>query len=127
MKRQTGPWVRKAEDDFQSAQLLASGRRPLCDNACFHCQQVVEKYLKGLLQELGVAFPKTHDLETLVKLVLPHVRKLDRFRRRIDALTTFAVEYRYPIVRASTREMRAALRTATLVRREIRTFLNLPT
>jgi HEPN domain-containing protein len=72
MKRQTKPWVRKAEEDVQAARTLAAASPPLRDIVCFHCQQAVEKYLKAMLQELGVAFPKTHDLELLVDLILPH-------------------------------------------------------
>src|SRR5262245_36292572 len=98
MKRRTGPWVRKAEDDYQSARLLAARKPPLRDNASFHCQQAVEKYLKAMLQELSVSFPRTHDLETLVKLLVPHVPQLRPFRRRLDALTSYAVQYRYPVV-----------------------------
>jgi HEPN domain-containing protein len=106
--------------------LLAARKPPLRDSASFHCQQAAEKYMKALLQELGTAFPKTHDLDTLVKLLLPDVPTLARFRRRLDALTSYAVEYRYPIVRASTRQMRSALRTAEAIRNEIRLLLKLP-
>jgi HEPN domain-containing protein len=31
----------------------------------------VEKYFKALLCEAGVAFPRTHDLAALLKLLLP--------------------------------------------------------
>jgi len=37
----------------------------------FFAQQCVEKYLKARLVEAGIAFPKTHDLEALLDLVLP--------------------------------------------------------
>ena len=49
MKRQTGEWVRKAEDDWDGARNLAARTPPLIDLACFHCQQAAEKYLKALL------------------------------------------------------------------------------
>lgn len=125
MKRQTGPWVRKAEEDVQAARALAAQKPLLRDIVCFHCQQAVEKYLKALLQELSVSFPKTHDLELILDLLVPHDPTLRRLRRRVDALTSFAVEYRYPIVRAKTRQMRAALRTMERVRTELRARLGL--
>jgi predicted nucleotidyltransferase len=84
------------------------------------------KVLKALLQELSIRFPKTHDLEQLLDFLLPHDPTLRRLRRRVDALTSFAVEYRYPIVRAKTRQMRAALRTMERVRGELRARLGLP-
>src|SRR5688572_2297121 len=99
MKRQTWPWVRKAEDDLAAARALAARKPPLRDVVCFHCQQAAEKYLKALLQELSLPFPKTHDLENLLLLVLPHHATLKRLRRRLDALTNFAVDFRYPLAR----------------------------
>lgn len=126
MKRQTRPWVLKAEEDAQAARELAARRPPLRDIACFHCQQAAEKYLKALLQELGVGFPKTHDLEQLLDLLLPYEPTLNTLRRRLDALTNFAVEYRYPVVRTTTRQLQTALRTMDRVRSELRARLGLP-
>ncbi len=125
MKRQTMPWVRKAEEDVAAARELSARHPPLRDIVCFHCQQAAEKYLKALLQELSLAFPKTHDLEMLVDLLLPADETLRPLRRRLDALTHFAVEYRYPIMRATTRQMRTSLRTMETVRSELRTRLEL--
>jgi HEPN domain-containing protein len=110
----------------QAARELAARRPPLRDIVCFHCQQAVEKYLKALLQELGVSFPKTHDLELLLDLLLPYASTLNALRRRLDALTNFAVEYRYPIVRATLRQMQSALRTMERARSELRARLHLP-
>jgi len=111
---------------MQAAFELSKRRPPFRDIVCFHCQQAVEKYVKALLQELGISFPKTHDLEQLLDLLLPFAPKLNSLRRRLDALTNFAVEYRYPIVRATTRQMRSALRTTERVRTEMRARLGLP-
>jgi HEPN domain-containing protein len=126
MKRQTAPWVRKAEDDLQGARQLAALKPPLRDLVCFHCQQAVEKYLKALLREHGAFVPKTHDLNGLLGLLLPQDASLAPLARGLDALTRFAVEYRYPIVRTSTRQMRASLRLAERVRTELRIRLGLP-
>jgi hypothetical protein len=46
-------------------------KNPVYDAACFHCQQCAEKYLKARLVEAGIAFAKTHDLLSLLSLVLP--------------------------------------------------------
>ena len=61
MKRQTWPWVRKAEEDVQATRELAARQPPLRDIVCFHCQQAVEKYLKALLQELSIVKVHTPD------------------------------------------------------------------
>jgi HEPN domain-containing protein len=92
---------------------------------CFHCQQAVEKYLKAYLYELGASVPKTHDLDGLLVLLLPHDPTLKPLRRAVDSLTTYAVEYRYPIARASVQQMRSALRVAERVRKKIRSCLGL--
>ncbi len=126
MKRQTAPWVKKAEEDLSVARSLAALASPPRDIVSFHCQQAVEKYLKALLQELGVAFPKTHDLEDLLELLLPHDATLAGLSRGLDSLTQYAVEYRYPIVRAKTRQMKSALRIAERAVAELRTRLGLP-
>lgn len=125
MKRHTAQWVLKAEEDIEVARTLAVQAKPKRDIACFHCQQSAEKYLKALLQELGLAVPRTHDLVNLLNLLLPHAAALAPLRRGLRSLSRYAVEFRYPGVRATTRRMQAALRNAESVRTELRTRLGL--
>ena len=126
MTPETAQWVRYAEDDWQVANEVAARRPPHRNAACFHCQQAAEKYLKALLQELGLAVPRTHDLEVLLDLLLPHDATLAPLRRGLRSLTRYAVGIRYPGMRATTRRMQAALRQAERVRRELRARLGLP-
>lgn len=125
MKRQTGQWVQKAEEDRDGARGLAKRAPPLRDLACFHCQQSAEKYLKAMLQELGTQFPKTHKLEDLLDLLVVKVAPLKSLRRSLASLSQYAVEYRYPGERATSRQMNAELRHADRVRGEVRTRLGL--
>jgi HEPN domain-containing protein len=122
----TREWVRKAEDDFRAAEILVAGKEPLHDQVCFLCQQCAEKYLKAVLEERGVAFSKTHDLEGLLNLLLPHHSGLGRLRRGLRFLTEFAVDPRYPLVRTTKRQAHAALRWAGKVRGACRNLLGLP-
>ena len=67
-------WVRKAEEDWAVIGLIRAadpGTAP--DVLVFLCQQCVEKYLKALLCEEGLAVPRTHDLASLLLelLVIP--------------------------------------------------------
>ena len=110
MKRLTREWVRKAEADYRAAVKLRDGAEALHDAVCFHCQQAAEKYLKGLLEELGLSVPKTHDLEDLLTLLLPYHASLRPLRRGLEFLTQFSVDIRYPGKRASKREAEAAVR-----------------
>ena len=126
MKRKTAEWVRYAEEDWQVARDLAVKTPPRRNAVCFHCQQAGEKFLKALLQELGAAVPRTHDMEDLLDLLLPHDATLAPLRRRAANLTKYAVEYRHPSMRATTRQMQSALKSAERVRRESRARLGLP-
>jgi HEPN domain-containing protein len=125
MKRLTREWVKKAEADFVTAAKLGRGREPLHDQVCFHCQQCAEKYLKALMEEVGLTVPRTHNLISLLPLLKPHHPSLRSFRRGLDFLTRFAVETRYPGDSASRRQAMAALRWADLVRTAARSLLGL--
>jgi HEPN domain-containing protein len=125
MKRITREWIRKAEDDFRAAEILAAEHGLFHDQVCFHCQQSAEKYLKALLDELGVAFSKTHDLEDLLGLLPPHYATLGRNRRGLRFLTGFAVDPRYPLLRTTKRQAVSALRWAGKVRHACRNLLGL--
>jgi len=126
MKRLTAEWVEKAERDFAAAQLVAGHKNRSHDIVCFHCQQAAEKYLKALLQEQNTAFPRTHDLITLLPLVSSaHRRRLRRLRRGLDYLTQFAVDPRYPLMWPSKRQAQAALRWAGRVRDACRSIMGI--
>jgi HEPN domain-containing protein len=107
------------------ARSLTRGAGRSNDGVCFHCQQAAEKYLKALMQELTLAIPRTHALEDLLNLLLPHHPGLNSFRRGLTFLTTFAVDTRYPGKTATKRQATAALRWAEQVRTAARALLGL--
>lgn len=86
-------WFLKAESDLNTARRMLEGEGPY-DTACFHAQQAVEKYLKGLLAFRGQPFHRTHNLEELQHLgeALPAwpLSGLD-----LAQLSAYAVEVRY--------------------------------
>ena len=125
MQLQTARWVKKAEADWRGAQRLDCEPDRLNDIIGFHCQQAAEKYLKALLQQLGQPVPRTHNLEDLLDLLLPHDSTLKSIRRSLISLTDFAVDYRYPGMSGTTRQAKAALRAAERVRNELRQRLGL--
>lgn len=59
-------WIEKAEHDLLSADRLIEIEPSILDNACFHCQQAVEKYLKTFLIWNGVEPEHTHHLGRLL-------------------------------------------------------------
>ena len=66
----------------------------ILDVACFHCQQAVEKYFKAFLVWEKQDFPKTHNLDILLK----QCSDINASFGRIDLLNLedFAVRGRYP-------------------------------
>ena len=96
------------------------------DGVCFHCQQAAEKYLKALLEELGLGVPRTHILRDLAGLVLPHYPGLRTLQRGLKFLTRFAVGIRYPGEDATIAPVRGRTASAQRVAREVRTLLGLP-
>ena len=103
MKKTTREWVKKAEQDYTLAVQGSQSDVPVHDGVCFHCQQCAEKYLKGLMEELGLTIPKTHTLVLLLAALVLHHPRLRSFRRGLIFLTPFAVDTRYPGDNASKR------------------------
>jgi len=62
---ETHEWLHKASLDLRGARIDLDAEPPLLEDALFHCQQAVEKILKGLLAWNDVAFRNTHSLEEL--------------------------------------------------------------
>ena len=58
-------WFIKADKDLRSAEILLTQDNELEDVALFHCQQAVEKALKGFLAFHDVSFRKTHNIGEL--------------------------------------------------------------
>jgi HEPN domain-containing protein len=119
-----GEWVEKAENDLRAAaHILKLAEQCPTDTVCFHAQQCAEKYLKALLVSLKIAFPKTHDLEELVRLLPADVElNLDLPAQR--RLTGYAVALRYPeYPPISLVEARKAVALARRVRRDVRRLL----
>jgi len=127
MKPLTQEWVAKAEGDFVvAAQIMRGRKHRVFDAVCFHSQQAAEKYFKARLCEAGVAFAKTHDLIVLLKLTLPLEPLWSSFLPAAQALTDYAVDFRYPGDTATLGEARLALKECKAIRREVRLSLGLP-
>ncbi len=124
MNALTAEWVEKAEGDYATAgRELRARRHPNYDSACFHAQQVAEKYLKAFLHKNGVNFPKTHSLIELLELCLPLDASFELQRELLVRLDRFAVQYRYPGESADKDEARQAFRSVTSIREFVRSKL----
>ena len=126
MKALTKEWIRKAEEDYRVCRRELQVRRGASlDVVCFHAQQCAEKYLKAVLQESGISFPKTHDLEALVNLVTPVYSQFNAQRADAKRLASHAVEVRYPGCWSVRSDAEDAFQTARAVRVLARNVLGL--
>ncbi len=90
-------WVLFAEMDLNTAKHLNKTMfpQPLAI-ICYHCQQAVEKYLKGALILFGVEIRKTHDLGILAEELNNYISVDDKYIDYCYDLTTYGVKTRYP-------------------------------
>ena len=125
MKPSTSEWVDKAEEDYRVMAAIAGLNPPAHDAVCFHAQQAAEKYLKAVLAERVIAFPKVHDLTRLLDLIDPAINELSAMRADLDALSRLSVQVRYPGFSTDSAKAEEAGRIAAAVRRICRRELGL--
>ncbi len=126
MKAATRDWIEKVEADHLAAVDLGRRRKiPLHDMVCFHCQQSAEKHLKARLEEAGIHFPKTHDLEAILTLAMAVEPLWSALLPAARRLKPFGVLIRYPGNDASKAQARRSLVDAKSIRIEVRLSLGL--
>jgi HEPN domain-containing protein len=88
-------WLARARSNLL---LAGSGRQSgvFLEDLCFEAQQAAEKALKAVCVFYKIEFPKTHSLVTLTGLLEQAGVQLPPEVREADALTSYAVQARYP-------------------------------
>ena len=118
-------WLEKAAHDIDAAEV---DQRAAIDtnpdflwDVMFHCQQSVEKSLKGFLTWHDIKFKRTHDLAEIGAQCTGIDPTLASVAREAEPLSQYAWEFRYPGESDDpTREQaREALRLAKKVFQEI--------
>ncbi len=89
-------WLTRASRDPTAARALAALSEPLLDSAVYHCQQAAEKALKGWPQMQDDPFPKTHDLEQLVRQAAFLQPEFSQLLLAAAVLTPYASAFRHP-------------------------------
>ncbi len=126
LSRAARDWLAKGETDYRHARYSRDAPTPFLDQACFSAQQSAEKYLKGLIEQRGVGFRRTHDLVELVARVVPPLAGLADRSADLEWLSEFAPAVRYPGREAGPDDADQAIELAGLVRAEVRAALGLP-
>ncbi len=89
-------WFRKADGDLETARTILESGKILHESVCFHCQQCVEKLLKGFLILHERPVSKTHDLERLLEECSGIEPSFSMWEEPCVILTDYAVDVRYP-------------------------------
>lgn len=76
----------------------------------FHAHQCVEKALKAVLAQGGIAFRRTHDIGELLDLLSDAGKTQPPHADRLDELNPYAVEPRYGLVEPGALNREAATR-----------------
>lgn len=120
-------WFEKADHDLSSAKIIYIHIPENSDVIGFHCQQAVEKYLKGYLSYLEIEFKKTHDLKYLINLISTKDETFDELYNNIVKLSDFAVNIRYPdiVINPSKDELKYYIEFAEKIHEIITTKIDL--
>ncbi len=112
-------WIGKAKQDLSRvAKRLVEGDT---EDAAFHLQQAIEKFLKGFLLSTGWKLKKIHDLEALLDDAVRMAPKLEAYRALCQQVTGYYLTERYPSLGAapSAQEIRSAYRDAQRLARQL--------
>jgi HEPN domain-containing protein len=108
-------WLAVAQEDRRVAGVCLGLDPPMRGIAAFHCQQAVEKLLKGFLTLAGKRGGKTHSLARLGAAVAASFPELAELVAAAKRWSNWAVDFRYPSRRGRSRlppdedELRRAL------------------
>ena len=90
-------WIELADKDLALASHAAKTMYPVpYEIVCFHCQQFVEKYLKGFLVSREKETPYIHDLVKLTALCEAENQDFAQIKQKCIILTQYGVQPRYP-------------------------------
>jgi HEPN domain-containing protein len=97
MQDEINRWIEKAEGDFRVASReIKVTDKPNYDAILFHCQQCIEKLLKGALIKHGIKPHKTHDLFELSQRLIEVFPDWSANQSDLIWLSKGAADFRYP-------------------------------
>jgi HEPN domain-containing protein len=119
-------WLAVAEDDRRVAVACMAMDPPSCASAAFHCQQAVEKLLKGFLVLAGKRSRKTHSLARLGAAAQGSFPDIAELMATAETWSDWLAAYRYPSEQGpepaepSEDELRRALATIETLAAQLR-------
>lgn len=88
-------WLERAECDLDSARILKDNDGDNC-NAAFHCQQCIEKALKGYILFMTGNHTDGHNLTFLCRSAVKKDKKFNEWLDESASLNRYYIETRYP-------------------------------
>ena len=89
-------WLSKARNDLDTARQIGSLPDGHLDAAIYHCQQAVEKAVKGFLAFHDHGLERTHDLRRITQIATRYDPGFSNWMNAAITLTPYATAYRYP-------------------------------
>lgn len=118
-------WLEYARWDWQAANHLTTAGPELYKIICYHCEQAVEKALKGFLVFHEVGFPRTHDLVELCKLCIEIDLRYYEIAEDCSELAGYGTQMRYPSgIQVDETEMKEALAACEVIMEFIESSLD---
>ena len=93
--RRYNEWFSMALKDLNGAKILLEHDAD-SGLVCFHCQQAIEKYLKGYLIVKTGRLYEGHSLIKLCKFAVEYDEKFSEFMKDLSFVNVFYIETRYP-------------------------------
>ena len=94
MKQPTKEWLSAAGDDLTTIEWILDNPS-LTNIVAFHSQQAVEKSFKAIIEEFGISFIRTHNLQSLL-LKIDEVIPFSVDELIISELDRLYTDARYP-------------------------------
>lgn len=88
-------WLDRAGEDMISANILSNDDR-LFNSAAFHCQQAIEKALKGYILLKSGELVDGHNLTWLCKRAMRYDKEFTKWLDESTSLNRCYIETRYP-------------------------------
>ena len=90
-------WLEIAYEDYDIARYLYDNKFPKpLEIICYHCQQSVEKSLKGYICANDIDVSQTHDLSLLCRQCSSIDESFSVFDKNCGALKVYVTRTRYP-------------------------------
>ena len=96
LSKTTLKWISIAQNDLRDAEALLEMKERFLRLIVFASQQAAEKMIKAYLTHHKMRFPKSHEIEDLVKIVNSIDTGLAKQLFSASKLTQYAIAFRYP-------------------------------